>query len=96
MDAPVGDGVEGEDGEEVAQQLRDQVERQRQAKADRERVQLEADRARMAAADADRARTEVDGKKNITDKEKVKFDEFFSLNAADLQEKRLEERMALR
>ena len=96
MDAPVGDGVEGEDGEEVAQQLRDQVERQRQDKADRERVQLEADRARMAAADADRARTEVDGKKNITDKEKVKFDEFFSLNAADLQEKRLEERMALR
>ena len=53
----------------------------------------------MAAADADRAQAEVDKKRNITDKEKVKLDEFFSLNVADLadlQEKRLEERMALR
>ena len=100
MDPPVGDGVDGKDGEEVAQQLGDQVERERQDKADRkqvehERIQLEADRARMAAADVDRARAEVDGKRNITDKEKVKLDKFFFLNAADLQEKRLE-RMALR
>ena len=101
MDPPVGDGVDGEYGEEVSQKLRDQVERERQDKADREQVeheqvQLEADWACMAAADADRAPAEVDGKRNIADKEKVKLNEFFSLNTADLQEKRLEERMALR
>ena len=54
----------------------------------------EAAKAPVVAAEADRSKAEET--KTATDKEnKVKLDEFFSLNTAELQEKRLEERMAL-
>ena len=92
MDPPVGGIEDIVDGGEVAQQLLDQLERERINRAQAAEVAEVAEaRARQVTATQGKTDGEQKGEKS-----KVKLDEYFSMTATELQEIRLAERMSIR
>ena len=89
MDPPVGGIEEIVDGGEVAQQLLDQLERERINRA--QEAEVAEARARKVTATQGSTDGEQKGEKS-----KVKLDEYFSMTATELQEIRLAERMSIR
>ena len=89
MDPPVGGNEEIIDGGEVAQQLLEQLERERVNRAQA----AEAAEARAQLVIATQRSTDGEQK---GEKSKVKLDEYFSMAATELQEIRLAERMSIR
>ena len=88
MDPPVGGNEEIIDGGEVAQQLLEQLERERVNRA-------QAAEAAEARAQVIATQRSLDGEQK-GEKSKVKLDEYFSMAATELQEIRLAERMSIR
>ena len=91
MDPNVNTAAGGEDGAEVARQLREEQEKARQ---DARRTREAAERARTVQDDATPVGDEVVA--GVTPLKKDKVDEFFTLGVEELNEIRLAERMSIR
>ncbi len=97
VDPPVGrDGLVDEDPRELAaQQAAAEAERVREAKERRNRAPATVVR-RRAARDEEDEDSEEEPKVEVKTKSKKKLDNFFTMESANLQEERLNERMSLR
>ena len=89
MDPPVGGNDEIVDGGEVAQQLLEQLEREKINRA--QAAEAAEARAQQGAATQKSGDGEQKGEKS-----KVKLNEYFSMAATEQQEIRLAERMSIR
>ena len=97
VDPPVGqDGLVDEDPRELAaQQAAAEAERVREAEERRNRAPATVVR-RRAARDEEDEDSEEEPKVEVKTKSKKKLDNFFTMESANLQEERLNERMSLR
>ena len=91
MDPNVNTAAGGEDGAEVARQLREEQEK---ARKDSRRIREAAERARTVQDDATPVGDEVVA--GVTPLKKDKVHEFFTLGAEELKEIGLAERMSIR